>query len=437
MKCCLMGMLQPIFKILFYLSALRSRGTMKFVMIALSFFFHRKFEDTQLTVKCVECRTTGEVIASAMLPDLSDIDITDVGDLFDDSMLGVTLNGVGAVVNLDFAAAASGDFSVPLLKTESPIGIAGPGFQLGVVFTVDLVLKVNGKIETGGGFKVAIPDNSSFMIPFDVSKPNVANFNGTSATLLPITLDLPVDVTAALRLGVEAGVMLPDLEVVELTALAGAFISIPEVVLKGSASLPSNDTCVISADAELNINAGVFVDVGADLGGIQLGDSNPGASTTFLAVSTSTCLKAAGGIANATATTTATTTATATAMGTGVILTTGTGLALGTGIAYVSGSPTPSPSYHWPSSIQPHPTTLAVMCKPAPQKYRLHGDGAGMGRHDTSELWAAVSSAVIAQSQTTRTTYPLISQNPVTPVAAIATTTPTAAGPAFSILTLR
>jgi hypothetical protein len=75
-------------------------------------------------VKCVECLTTGNVVASAMLPDLGDIDITNPGGIFDDSMLGLTFNGVGATINLDVAAEASGDVSLPLLKTESPIGIA-------------------------------------------------------------------------------------------------------------------------------------------------------------------------------------------------------------------------------------------------------------------------------------------------------------------------
>jgi hypothetical protein len=42
------------------------------------------------------------------------------------------------------------------------------------VFEVDLVLKIDGKVETGGGFKVAIPDGSSFLIPLDESKPTVA-----------------------------------------------------------------------------------------------------------------------------------------------------------------------------------------------------------------------------------------------------------------------
>lgn len=53
--------------------------------------------------------------------------------------------------------------------------VQGPGFQIGVVFSVDLVLKISGKVETEGGFKVAIPDGSSFMIPFNEAKPNVAN----------------------------------------------------------------------------------------------------------------------------------------------------------------------------------------------------------------------------------------------------------------------
>ncbi len=77
-----------------------------------------------MTVKCVECSTTGKVIASAMLPDISDIDITHPGDIFDNSMLGLTFDGVGATIDLDLTAAASGDFSVPLLKTESPIGVS-------------------------------------------------------------------------------------------------------------------------------------------------------------------------------------------------------------------------------------------------------------------------------------------------------------------------
>ncbi|KAI8624061.1 hypothetical protein F5Y19DRAFT_491637 [Xylariaceae sp. FL1651] len=265
--------------------------------------FSGKWKGSQLSVKCIECRTTGQVVASAMLPNVSDIvgDITHPSDIFDDSSIGLTFNGVGGTVDLDLSAAASGDFSMSILKSESPIGIAGPGFQVGVVFSVDLVLGLTGKVETTGGFKVAIPDGSTFKIPFDQSKPNIAKFAGASASLLPLTVNLPANVTVALRLKVQAGVMLPDLEIVDAKALAGAFIAIPEVILGESASFPSA-TCAVPVSAELNINAGVFVDIGADLGGVDLGDFNPKASTTLFAASTSTCLKSGKPTATSSAT---------------------------------------------------------------------------------------------------------------------------------------
>ncbi|GAP84356.1 hypothetical protein SAMD00023353_0701740 [Rosellinia necatrix] len=260
------------------------------------------FGGVELSVTCVECLVTGEVIASAMLPDLSDIDITYLKETFSDAMIGLTFNGVNATVDVDITAAASGEFAIPLLTTQTPIGVSGFGFELGVSFGLDLVFTIAGKIETGGGFKVIIPDGSSFMVPFNDANSNFANFNGASASLLPITIDLPVEITAALRLNVEGGVSFPDLGFIEARARAGAFLAIPEVILTGGASLPnaSSSSCVVPVSAELNINAGVFVDISADVAGDDIVDFNPTAATTFFAVSTSTCLKTAGGDAIAT-----------------------------------------------------------------------------------------------------------------------------------------
>ncbi|KAI1171777.1 hypothetical protein F4777DRAFT_582571 [Nemania sp. FL0916] len=303
--------------------------------------FNGNFEGVTLTVKCIECATTGQVVAAAMLPDLSDIDITDPGDIFDDSMLGLTFNGVGATINLDIAAEASKEITLPLFKTETPIGIAGPGFTVGVVFSVDIVLTITGTVDTQGGFKVAIPSGSSFMIPFDDAKPNVANFNGASASILPIKVDLPADITVALRLKAEAGVDLPDLKVIDARAVAGAFLSIPEVILKESATItpPPADGCVVPVSAEININAGVFVDIGADIGGIDLGGIDPTAKTTLFAAATSTCLKSVGAAANSTATATS-----------------------ASASATASGSSSGAPTLVRPTSVQ---TTLKTMCRPS------------------------------------------------------------------------
>ncbi|KAI0435028.1 hypothetical protein F5Y09DRAFT_337121 [Xylaria sp. FL1042] len=361
------------------------------------------FHGAKLTVKCVECSTTGEVTASAMLPDISDIDITHPGDIFDTSMLGLTFNGVGATIDLDLTAAGEGDFSVPLLKTESPIGVSGPGFQIGVVFSVDLVLKITGEVETEGGFKVTIPDGSSFIIPFDQSKPNVAKFNGVSASLLPITVNLPASVTAALQLKVQAGVMLPDLEVIEAKALAGASISIPEVILKESVSFPSNKTCAVPVSAELNINAGVFVDIGADIAGIDLGDFNPTASTTLFAASTSTCL---GG--NSTSSTPKTSTKAGGSKTTTTKTTTSKPRS-------ASATPTAHTSFHPPASTRPTPTTLTKSRKVPHQSAPSHGAG-GVG--------APSSFAVFARTYPKRSAYPITLQSLATPITNFAAATP-------------
>ncbi|KAI1309775.1 hypothetical protein F5Y03DRAFT_347337 [Xylaria venustula] len=358
------------------------------------------FHGAKLSVKCAECSTTGEVIASAMLPNISDIDITHPGDIFDTSMLGLTFNGVSATVDLDLTAAGTGDFSVPLLKTESPIGVSGPGFQIGVVFSVDLVLKVDGKVETEGGFKVAIPDGSSFIIPFDQSKPNVAKFNGVSASLLPITVNLPASITAALQLKVQAGVMLPDLKVIDAKALAGASISIPEVVLKESASFSSknNTKCAVPVSAELDINAGVFVDIGADLAGITLGDFNPTASTTLFAASTSTCLKSSGGNSTATKSTSSKTSRPASA----------------------SVTPTRHTSFRPSGSARPTPTTLATSHRVPHQSIPSHGGG-GFG--------APSSGAVVARTYARRSAYPITLQSLATPITNFAAATTSVAVP--------
>ncbi|KAI0538736.1 hypothetical protein GGR58DRAFT_283621 [Xylaria digitata] len=363
------------------------------------------FHGAELTVKCKECSTTGEVIASAMLPDISDIDITHPGDIFDTSMLGLTFNGVGATIKLDLSAEGTGDFSVPLLKSESPIGVSGPGFQIGVVFSVDLVLKVTGKVETEGGFKVIIPDGSSFIIPFDESKPNIAKFNGASATLLPVKVNLPAGITAALRLKVQAGVMLPDLEFFEAKALAGASISIPEVHIKESAS-SSSKTCLVPVSADLNINAGVFVDIGASLGGEDIGDFNPKASTTLFAASTSTCLKPASTSSVRHS-------------------------ASNSPSKHHSASATPGPSSRPHASGRPTPTTLATSRKTSSPSHGGSGSGnGGSGNNGGNGGFGAPSSfAVAARTYAKRSAYPITLKSLATPITNFAVATPTPAIP--------
>ncbi|KAI1392839.1 uncharacterized protein F4822DRAFT_142880 [Hypoxylon trugodes] len=251
-----------------------------------------------LSLACVECRTWGTLEASAAFPeDLEDL-IGDLSDLnpLNDASVSVGFRGVGALVDLSLTTGGNGQFELPLFVTETPLGIAGPGFQIGIVFGVDLVLGITGKVETEGGFQVAIPDGSSFTIPLDPTAANIAKFDGASASLLPLTASAPANVTAALRLRVQAGIELPSSPLLEAKALAGAYINIPEVILGEQFALPppNGSTCILPANAEININAGVFIDVGADVGDLQIADFNPKLSTTLFSAAASTCFLTAG-----------------------------------------------------------------------------------------------------------------------------------------------
>ncbi|KAI1338746.1 hypothetical protein F5Y15DRAFT_96917 [Xylariaceae sp. FL0016] len=253
-----------------------------------------------LSLACNDCSTMGELEVSTTFPDdFEDLleNFIDDSELFDQATLGVAFKGVGANIDLSLAAGASGQFSLPLFRTESPIGVSGSNFLVGVVFSVDLVLGITGKVETKGGFQVIIPDGSSFTMPLDVTKEVAANFDGAKASLLPLSADLPANVTLALQLKIQAGLDVPDILPIDAKALAGAYINIPEVIL-GESFSTANASCV-PAFADINLNAGAFVDIGAEIGGVDLADFNPTAATTLFSAVASTCVGAVASAASA------------------------------------------------------------------------------------------------------------------------------------------
>ncbi|RYP64132.1 hypothetical protein DL771_008912 [Monosporascus sp. 5C6A] len=247
-----------------------------------------------LTLECVDCRTWGSVTAVTFIADdIGDFleDLTDF-DLFNNANLSVVFNGVGALIDLSVVATEEVEFTLPLFATQTPLGVAGPNFQLGVVFFVELVMGITGEVEASSGFQLQIPDGSAFTMPLDPTLPNTAAFDGTTASLLPLTVETAANLTVALRLRVQAGLEFVGNPLLSATALAGAFLDIPEVVLGGrfpSGGANESESCQLPAFAEVNVNAGVFVEVGADVGNVGIIDLNPTLETTFFRAAVETC----------------------------------------------------------------------------------------------------------------------------------------------------
>jgi hypothetical protein len=85
---------------------------------------------------------------------------------------------------------------------------------------------------------------------------------------------------------VQAGVAFMASTAFEAKALAGAYINVPELTFGEQYS--TNQSCT-PASAGININAGVYVDVGAEIGSSELLYINPTVTTTLFSATASTC----------------------------------------------------------------------------------------------------------------------------------------------------
>lgn len=82
--------------------------------------------DISLDLSCSECSTSGTIRASAEFPDdLGDFlhDIKDLNPL-NDASLTIGFEGVGATIGIRLAVDGDGQFTIPLFKSETPLGIS-------------------------------------------------------------------------------------------------------------------------------------------------------------------------------------------------------------------------------------------------------------------------------------------------------------------------
>ena len=131
--------------------------------------YHGKISDTlggvtgtiDLDVECVECKTAGTITAT----------LTDHGII--KPHLRLDFHGVSAYANMHVTA--NGIISIPinLFTSESPVGIGFPGFDIGLLFFVDLVLSLSDSIEFSGGFSVTLPEDAT--VEMDIFGGDIVN----------------------------------------------------------------------------------------------------------------------------------------------------------------------------------------------------------------------------------------------------------------------
>jgi hypothetical protein len=68
-------------------------------------------------------------------------------------------------VEIDTTLSAGATYTLNLYESESPIGIsAGQELEVGIVFTVDVILSVEGEIDISSGFHIQLNDGVAINI---------------------------------------------------------------------------------------------------------------------------------------------------------------------------------------------------------------------------------------------------------------------------------
>ena len=103
---------------------------------------------TALKVVCVDCATHGTITAS-----VNDDAITKPHIRFQ-------FDGVSGHFDMDVTTTGIVAYTIELYKSETPFGISWHGFDVGLVFFVELAFALSDPIDFIGGFDLTIPDGS-------------------------------------------------------------------------------------------------------------------------------------------------------------------------------------------------------------------------------------------------------------------------------------
>ncbi|KAF2679800.1 hypothetical protein K458DRAFT_374622 [Lentithecium fluviatile CBS 122367] len=163
---------------------------------------------------------------------------------------------------------AGSEYEYTLFTAQSPVGIGlGPNLMLGVVFSVDLILSVEGTLDMSSGIHIKLEDGIKIQIPlFSEEISNIVH-NGGQFEFLPVTVESAgVVFTAALRIGIYSGLSLgapkgsildiiPGMPQMSGGLQVSVFANLAEFITNVS-YVPNDPECEIKAVQEFQVALG-------------------------------------------------------------------------------------------------------------------------------------------------------------------------------------
>ncbi|TVY40164.1 hypothetical protein LSUB1_G002141 [Lachnellula subtilissima] len=116
-------------------------------------------------------------------------------------------DGLELYMQIDTILTGGATYQINLFTTESPVGIKiSDDFEIGVIFTIDLILSAEVGMDISSGFHIKLHDGAAINIAMFSKNVSSITSNGGDFEFLPVTIQSGgVVLTALLRVGVHAG----------------------------------------------------------------------------------------------------------------------------------------------------------------------------------------------------------------------------------------
>ncbi|KAI1073992.1 hypothetical protein F5B20DRAFT_565146 [Whalleya microplaca] len=174
------------------------------------------------------------------------VDVPDIPEC----RLQFQFDGLELYMMLDTVLSAGATYNLNLYSSNSPIGIsASNDLFVGVVFSVDLILSAETKIDISSGIHIKLEDGVGIDIPMLAQNVSNIAFNGGNFEFLPVTVESAGGVLkAVLRVGIHAGLQVSSPEIFGVSTKASAGVEVG--VYADIAEFATNMTVTPSGDAD-------------------------------------------------------------------------------------------------------------------------------------------------------------------------------------------
>ncbi|KXS96630.1 hypothetical protein AC578_10448 [Pseudocercospora eumusae] len=122
-----------------------------------------------------------------------------------DATLSFRFEDLDLYLELETILNVSAQYTIPLYHSNTPVGLSIPGLDLGVLFTVDLILAVDGSMDVTSGLHFKVDEHVALDIALLGDHVSGIDFEGGHFEFLPVTLESAgAAFSASLRVGARA-----------------------------------------------------------------------------------------------------------------------------------------------------------------------------------------------------------------------------------------